>query len=65
MHNCVTYAGITDENAIIDTYKIIIEFCKYLKTKMGSDILVTSDVHNDICLLREQEIIWAQGISFI
>ena len=53
------------ENAAIDTYKIIVEFCKYLKTKMESDILVTSDVHNDICLLREQEIIWAQGIAFI
>ncbi|MCM1113250.1 MAG: hypothetical protein NC399_08370 [Muribaculum sp.] len=53
------------ENATIDTYKIIIEFCKYLKTKIESDILVTSDVHNDICLLKEQEMIWSKDFSFI
>ena len=56
---------VNKENATTDIYKIIIEFCKYLKTKIKSDILVTSDVHNDICLLKEHEIIWAKGISLI
>lgn len=59
------FFDINKEKATIDTYKIIIDFCKYLKTKIESDILITSDVHNDICLLKEQEIIWAQDISFI
>lgn len=50
---------------MIQVYKLIIEFCKYLKTKIESDILVTSDVHNDICLLKEKEMIWSEDISFI
>lgn len=59
------FFDVNKENATIDTYKMIIEFCKYLKTKIESDILVTSDVHNDICLLKEQEMIWSEDISFI
>ena len=51
---------INKSDATIDTYKNIIEFCIYLRVKIKSDILVTSEVHDDICLLKELEIIWAQ-----
>lgn len=48
---------IDKQYAVIDTYKNIVEFCIYLRFKIQSDILVTSEVHDDICLLKEQEII--------
>ncbi len=55
---------IEKEKASIDSYKEIIRFCIYLKGKIDSDILVTSDVHNDICLLKEKEILWSENLSF-
>lgn len=55
---------INKQDAIIDTYKNIIEFRIYLRTKIQSDILITSEVHDDICLLKKQEIIWAQNCPF-
>lgn len=55
---------INKQDATIDTYKNVIEFCIYLRSKIQSDILVTSEVHDDICLLKEQEIIWAQNCPF-
>ena len=56
--------GVAKEVATIDTYKEIINFCIYLKSKADSDILVTSEVHNDICLLKGNEIIWSKKISW-
>ena len=50
---------IKKEEATIDTYKEIISFCIYLNGKIDSDILITSDVHDDICLLKGKEIIWS------
>ena len=55
---------IEKEEATIDKYKEIINFCIYLKEKIDSDILVTSDIHDDICLLEETEAIWSKDISF-
>lgn len=55
---------IDKQYAVIDTYKNIVEFCIYLRSKIQSDILVTSEVHDDICLLKEQEIIWAENCPF-
>lgn len=55
---------IKKENASIDKYKEIIRFLIYIKEKINSDILVTSDAHNDICLLQEEEIIWSSELSF-
>lgn len=54
---------IKKEKASIDTYKEVISFCIRLKDKVDSDILVTSDVHDDICLLKGNEIIWSKNIS--
>lgn len=54
---------INKEEASIDIYKEIINFCIYLKGKIDSDILVTSDVHDDICLLKGEEIIWSKNAA--
>ena len=55
---------IKKEEATVDCYKGIINFCIYLKEKIDSDMLLTSDVHDDICLLKEKEIIWSKELSF-
>lgn len=55
---------IKKENASVDKYKEIIRFLIYIKEKINSDILITSDVHNDICLLQDEETIWSQELSF-
>lgn len=55
---------IKKEHAFTDKYKEIIRFLIYLKGKINSDILITSDVHNDICLLQDEETIWSQELSF-
>ena len=55
---------IKKENASVDKYKEIIRFLIYIKRKINSDILITSDVHNDICLLQDEETIWSQELSF-
>lgn len=52
------------EEATIDSYKEIIRFCIYLNKKIDSDILVTSDVHDEICLLKRTETIWSKDLSF-
>ena len=55
---------IKKEEATIDKYKNIISFLIYLREKIDSDILVTSDVHNDICFLEGKEIFWSKELSF-
>jgi len=55
---------IKKENASIDKYKEVIRFFIYLKEKINSDILITSDVHDDICLLQDKETIWSRELSF-
>lgn len=46
----------------IDTYKKIIDFCIFLKSKITSNLLLTSDVHNEICFIYENGIIWAKEV---
>lgn len=55
---------IKKEEASIDKYKKILDFCIYLKKNIEGDILVTSDVHNEICLLRKDDIIVKQELFF-
>lgn len=52
------------EQCSVDRYIEIINFCIYLGRRVRSDILVTSDAHNEMCLIKEQEIIWSQDLSF-
>lgn len=56
--------NLDKEYSTIDTYKIVIDFFKFLHSFIDSDILVTSDAHNDICLLKDEDVIWAQDCVF-
>ncbi len=60
-----------EQSIIFDIYKEygttenfikIIKFCIYVRKKIKSDILLTSDLHNDICLLKKDEIIWSDKL---
>ena len=55
---------IKKESASVDKYIEIIRFLIYLNEKINSEILITSDVHDDICLLKGEDIIWSQELSF-
>ena len=48
------------EKATIEKYKYIIGFFTYLKSCIDCDILVTSDAHDEICLLHGQDIFWSE-----
>lgn len=52
---------IKKEESYIDEYKKIINFFIYIREKIQSDILVTSDVYDEICLLKE-DIIWSSNL---
>lgn len=56
---------IEKEYATVDIYTKIINFCIYLNRKIKCDLLVTSDVHDEICLLKKQNIIWSQNVYFV
>ena len=56
--------NLEKEYSTIDTYKIVIDFFIFLHSFIDSDILVTSDAHNDICLLKDEDVIWAQDCVF-
>lgn len=55
---------LNKENASISTYKKIIEFFIYLRNRIESDILVTSDAHDDMCFVKANEVIWSRDLSF-
>lgn len=50
---------VNKSESSIDTYKEIINFCIYIRKRIGGDILITSDIHDDICLLKKQDRIWS------
>ena len=49
---------IKKETVHIDQIKTIFNFCIFLKGNVKEEILVTSDVYEEICLLKENEVIW-------
>ena len=55
---------IKKEEATTYEYKKILDFCIQLKKKVEGDILVTTDVHDEICLLNEQNIAWSTNTYF-
>ena len=55
---------IRKDRALKDEYEKIICFCIYLEEEINSDILITSDIHNDICFLTERNIIWSDIFPF-
>ena len=55
---------IGKETATVDRFAKMISFCIYLYGKVKSEILVTSDVHDDICLVKAGEILWSEALCF-
>lgn len=53
---------IGKETATEDRFAKMISFCIYLYGKVKSEILVTSDVHDDICLVKAGEILWSEAL---
>lgn len=45
-----------------DVYIIIIDFCKELREKILCNILITSDVYDEICLMKEGKIEWLNSV---
>ena len=49
------------ENFFPEWYVEFINYCILLSKKTGSNILFTSDAHNDICLIKGNDICWSQS----
>ena len=56
--------NIEKEQASKDRYEKIIGFCICLRRQVNSDMLLTSDVYDDICLLEENNIVWSNTFPF-
>lgn len=51
------------EEATMEAFQKIILFFVWLVQRTDSDVLVTSDVHDELCLVRKTEILWSQDLS--
>lgn len=51
---------LSKDDISISMYKNIFRFLEYVRSAINCDILVTSDVHDEICLLEKQNIIWSK-----
>lgn len=52
---------VEKEEFFPEWYIEFIKYCILLSEKIGSDILFTSDAHNDICLIKGNDICWSQS----
>ncbi len=52
---------IAKEDVSIEDFAVILQFCKYLRKKIDSDILITSDVHDEICLMKNNEVLFSDS----
>lgn len=48
-------------NLCMDSFRLIIDFFIYLKNNISSEILVSSDEHGEICLLKDNTIVWSDN----
>lgn len=55
---------IRKDKALKDTYIRIVDFFIDLSQETGSDILVTSDMHDEICLIQSKGIIWSKTFPY-
>ena len=55
---------IRKDKALKDTYIRIVDFFIDLSQETGSDILVTSDMYDEICLIQSQGIIWSKTFPY-
>lgn len=51
---------IRKDRALKDEYEKIIRFCVHLKKETNSEMLLTSDVYDDICFLEGKNVIWSE-----
>lgn len=49
----------------VDVIRMVVDFCIYLRRHIECDILVTSDMHDEICLLKNQTIIWNEDVMHL
>ena len=57
--------GFEKEALSTDQYVLCIGFFRYLKEKTDSDMLFESDTSDEICLFREDKIIFAKGSEYL
>ena len=55
---------IRKDKALKDTYIRIVDFFIDLSQEAGSDILVTSDMYDEICLIQSQGMIWSKTFPY-
>ena len=55
---------IKKERALKEEYEKVICFCDHLRKEINSEMLLTSDIYDDICLLEERNIIWSHTFPF-
>lgn len=54
-----------NNNVSVDVIRMVVDFCIYLRRHIECDILVTSDMHDEICLLKNQTIIWNEDVMHL
>ena len=52
---------IKKDNISTKEFVTIINFCKYIRKRINSDILITSNVHDEICIVKINEIIFSDA----
>lgn len=45
-----------------EKYKLIINFCENLGKEIETKVLLTSDVHNEICMIEDENVEWFNNI---
>ena len=58
-YNQLLIFELDKEDAAMNSYREIIRFLKHLSQEIKSRILVTSDAHDEICLLDGRNILWS------
>ena len=48
----------------VEILEKVICFCDHLRKEINSEMLLTSDIYDDICLLEERNIIWSHTFPF-
>ena len=64
-YNQLLIFELDKEDAAMNSYREIIRFLKHLSQETKSRILVTSDAHDEICLLDGRDILWSANDTLI
>lgn len=66
MYNQAIIFNINKNANIAGIYHTILKFCKYLQSVVHAEILITSDSHGEICLIKmASAILWSESSDFI